>query len=237
MRVANGLADRCPGFRRCRMRGALNCWSTSPRRAESCLRAAAEAAVSEINLPPDLVRERDEIVQEVMLRAAREEGMRTLSRVRPSSGFLAWLRGVARNCARECLRRRIRARQARPRTSSLGPLAEEQLAQPGLSPLEWATIREEFANDRALLDDLPPPCGVIARLLFDGATHRDIAVFLQAWRPVGQWECRRLLRRTKAMLRAMEAGKDPRPVWRNAWNCERNPWFSLPPPPEKSLVG
>ena len=235
MSVSARLDDSCPGLQRCRMRRAVDCWSASAQRAESCLRAAAEAAVAAIFILSDLAVEREEVIQDVMIRAVGEGGAEAMMRVRPACYYLTWLKGIARNCVRERLRRHIRVRRARPVTWSLDALAfpEGEPAWQGLTPLERAALRDSLVRARAFADELPPPCDAIARFLACGLGHGDISKRLRDWRPVGTHECRRLIRLTKAMLRALDAGEAPRPLWPAGWDREKNSWFSLPPPPRK----
>jgi DNA-directed RNA polymerase specialized sigma24 family protein len=81
------------------------------------------------------------------------------------------------------------------------------------------------------VERLPPPCLQVATLLLGGATQRTVGAYLHEWRGVGLDETRRLVRRTKEILRHAEAGGDPREVWPAGWDAEKNPWATTPPPP------
>ena len=136
MSVSARLDDSCPGLQRCRMRRQWT-WSASAQRAESCLRAAAEAAVAAILILSDLAAEREEVIQDVMIRAAGEGGAEAMMRVRPACYYLTWLKGIARNCVRERLRRHIRVRRARPVAGVWTPSPFQKGSPPGRGSPPW----------------------------------------------------------------------------------------------------
>jgi DNA-directed RNA polymerase specialized sigma24 family protein len=89
----------------------------------------------------------------------------------------------------------------------------------------------------SLIDRLPPPYREIARLQYAyGWGWREVAAWLQVWRPsVGPDACRRAIRTTHVLLRAVGRGIDPAVAWPGRFFPRKNRWIGTPPPPFLAL--
>ncbi len=119
------------------------------------------------------------------------------------------------------------------RGTPIQALAQDALPQSqAADPSEAAAESEAVALARTFVDLLPPPQRQIARLRYlEGAPTRAIRQWLRIWRPVGDDEARRMVKRTYAMLRALGEGKNLREQWPLAFHAGRNRWLTTPPPP------
>lgn len=146
-----------------------------------------------------------------------------------------WLRRVIRRLALDHARgRRTEVGSTRARTGLdelSGPISGS--AQ---SPVHLAAVAELREQAAEVLTQLPPPQQQIATLKFlHGCTRREITTVLQLWRPVGESEVRRQIRRTTRMLRALGEQQDMRALWPIACDPKRNSWSATPPPPDPRL--
>jgi len=105
-------------------------------------------------------------------------------------------------------------------------------ARPGTNPEVRAILGDLRSRLPFLLWRLPPPYRQIALLRLVHQTSRAAVIaYLQAWRPVGENEGRRLIQLTNAMLRALGRERDPSELWPQTGNPKRNRWLTIPPPP------
>ena len=146
---------------------------------------------------------------------------------------MAWLYAVMRRLCIDSLRGRPNAVSSRPELEVLDRAAlalrkDPDAQDPASSALAW----DLFLWAKMCVELFPPPCKQIAQLqCLYGYSRVEITTWLQTWRPVGDEEARRLLRRTHAMLRALGRGQHPRSVWPHGVSATRNVWMSTPPPP------
>ncbi len=120
--------------------------------------------------------------------------------VRPT----AWLRTVLlRLTLDEARRPRPPWKHPHPPWSAAECEASDPACEaPWADPEHAAQVAEIRDRAEELLKRLPPPHREIARLqVLRGASRSEIIRWLQRWRPVGEEECRRLLRATHRALR------------------------------------
>ncbi len=224
--------DLCPGYGHCRLGLAARCWKgPSPVRVP-CLGAACDAALrAAVGFLRLAENERVESIADVMERAAGRGSDSAILRTASHIKLFTLLVSIARNVLRE--RGRKRQRSSRRRLPYPAPVALALQAAPRrFDPRATAEAREALRRVRAHLVVLPPPCREIVTRLSNGAPPREIRSFLKAWRPVGDAECKRLIRLARALLRALDHGRDARTLWPRGWEPEKNPWSTIPPPPE-----
>ncbi len=226
--VANGGNwGVCPGYHDCRIALTTNCFHRPPLVALPCLRDASVAALRAAQVPIRDEHERERMISEIMERAAGRGSRSAVLRATPTIKLLTLLVSIARNVWREHARGLARMMLLR----SLDPGALDVQVDPG-SPdaTSVAAARETLARIRIHGASLPPPCREIALRLTAGFQPHEICPFLRAWRAVGGEECRRLIRLTKAMLRALERGQSARTLWPAGWEPKKNLWATTPPP-------
>lgn len=147
-----------------------------------------------------------------------------------------WLAAAIRFRLVSRVRELIRIRR---HADQLSRTARGSASNPSSQP-DWALEVDDSSHASAaargllLLTGLPAPYAQIADLQYlRGWPRARITDWLRRWRPVGENTCRRLFRRTHAMLKVLGAeGKPgPRTHWPLRFTSSRRSWNCTPPPP------
>ena len=138
----------------------------------------------------------------------------------------AWVRRVFASLARESSRGRASA-----------PLPPRFDARAYVSRELWlraaTQLPEQLVAERELavwyLSHLPQPHRRIAYCESIGFNRREIVAHLQSWRPIGEAEARRLIVKSKKMLKVIRSGRKLHEEWPRVFS-RKNPWKGIPPP-------